>query len=100
MDVWQLRQLLETVFGFGLGFTVVLIVGRTIRTVIERRGTSPRELRDIAERLTRIEQAVDTMAVEMERIAEANRYTAKLLTDQREGSAQPARSIARVVTPH
>jgi hypothetical protein len=36
----------------------------------------------IEERLTRIEQAVDSMAVEMERISEGQRFTTKLLADR------------------
>lgn len=36
----------------------------------------------IEDRLTRIEQAVDAVAVEVERISEAQRFTTKLLSDQ------------------
>ena len=45
------------------------------------------------ERLQRIEEAVDTMAVEIERMSEAQRFTAKLLlergTDAQTQGAQP-----------
>jgi hypothetical protein len=41
-------------------------------------GVSP----DLGLRLERIEQAVDAMAVEMERVSEAQRYSARLLTER------------------
>jgi hypothetical protein len=37
---------------------------------------------EITSRLERIEQAVEAVAIEVERIAEAQRYSAKLLTEQ------------------
>jgi mannose/fructose/N-acetylgalactosamine-specific phosphotransferase system component IID len=36
----------------------------------------------IEDRLTRIEQAMDTVAVEVERISEAQRFTTKLLSER------------------
>jgi len=39
------------------------------------------ELQEIAERLARMEQAIDAMAVETERISEAQRFTTKLLSE-------------------
>ena len=54
----------------------------------------------VVERLERIEMMVETTAVEVERIAEANRFVAKLLAD-RHGAAIPlAKSPERVITPH
>jgi hypothetical protein len=43
-----------------------------------------------AERLQRIEQAVDAMAIEIERISEGQRFTTRLLTSRAE-SNEPAR---------
>ncbi len=37
---------------------------------------------DASMRLERIEQAIDAMAVEIERVAEAQRYTTRLLAEQ------------------
>lgn len=34
------------------------------------------------ERFARLEQAIDTMAIEIERMSEAQRFTAKLLSDR------------------
>ena len=65
----------------------------------------PRRLEAIEARLSRIEDAIESMAVEMERVAEGQRFTAKLLTDRAPGgqaaASRPAHpSELRQVTPH
>jgi hypothetical protein len=40
---------------------------------------------EVVARLERIEQAVETVAVEVERIAEAQRFSAKLMAEQQRG---------------
>ena len=49
----------------------------------------PAELRDIDARLVRIEQAVDAIAIEMERVAEGQRFATRLLAE-RPGATLPA----------
>jgi uncharacterized membrane protein YfbV (UPF0208 family) len=44
----------------------------------------PQRLEALEERLERVEQAIDTVAVEVERIGEAHRFTARLLTERLE----------------
>jgi hypothetical protein len=51
------------------------------------------------ERLERIEVAVDATAIEVERISEANRFMAKLLSD-RVAAVSTASRPERVITPH
>jgi hypothetical protein len=41
-------------------------------------------------RLARLEQAVDAIALEVERISEAQRFTSKLLNEQARAQANPA----------
>lgn len=53
----------------------------------------------LRERLERIEVAVESTAVEVERILEAQRFVAKLLAD-RGGAANPASRPERAITPH
>ena len=50
----------------------------------------------IDKRLERMEQAIESVAVEVERISEAQRFTAKLLSDRAESAA---RQPERVITP-
>ena len=50
-------------------------------------------------RLDRIESAIESTAVEIERIAEGNRFMAKLLAERARPTALP-KSPERVITPH
>ncbi len=65
---------------------VIIIVGlpiaRAIGRWMDRRGTSAPVNAELAAQINRIEQAIDTMSVEVERISEAQRFQAKLLSDR------------------
>jgi hypothetical protein len=61
-----------------LGFPVVRLITRWL----EPKPVPPRELSAINERLERIETAVDSIAVEVERISEAQRFSARLQSEQ------------------
>jgi len=54
---------------------------------------------DFSERLQRIESVVESTALEVERISEANRFMAKLLAD-RSPAVPPPSKTGRVITPH
>ena len=64
-----------------LGFPIV----RLITKWLEPRPVPPRELSTISTRLEKIEAAVDTIALEIERISEAQRFTARLQSEQSVG---------------
>jgi hypothetical protein len=51
------------------------------------------------DRLARLEQAVDAIALEIERISEAQRFTARLLSDQGRVAPAPARRQLSSDTP-
>ncbi len=52
------------------------------------------------ESTSRVMEALDSLAIEVERISEAQRFTARILAD-RHDAARPGSSMpARVVTPH
>ena len=53
---------------------------------IENRGNAPVPP-DVSQRLARIEAAVDTIALEVERISEGQRFATRLLSEQRDASA-------------
>jgi hypothetical protein len=55
----------------------------------EERGILPNADPHAAERLARIEAAVESIAIEVERISEAQRFTTKLLSERSTGSAAP-----------
>jgi hypothetical protein len=48
-------------------------------------------------RLERMEQAIDTIAIEMERVSEGQRFTAKLLAER---GVEAPKASGRVITPH
>jgi hypothetical protein len=51
-----------------------------------------------ADRLDRMERAIDATALEVERVSEASRYLVKLLSSRAERPALPR--VERVITPH
>ena len=59
----------------------------------------PVAVEGIEARLARIEAAVESTAIEVERISEGNRFVAKLLAD-RAGVASLPVPAERVLTPH
>ena len=56
----------------------------------------PRLTADIATRLERIEQAVDAVAIEVERISEGQRFTTRLLSERQPLHAPADRSRPQV----
>ncbi|MGQ0767183.1 MAG: hypothetical protein ACT4OZ_16160 [Gemmatimonadota bacterium] len=58
---------------------------------LELGAAGPDQSRSIDARLDRIEQAIDSMAVEMERLAEGQRFTTHLLA----GGSEPASPAVR-----
>ncbi len=91
-DVLELAQVLAVVGSF-VAFGCALFVG--MRLALIRTGNPGRasrgELPLIDEaRFARLEQAVDAIAVEVERISEAQRFTTKLLSER--ASEGPAHS--------
>lgn len=57
-------------------------IARAFARRLERE-PSPRELpRDLTARLERMEQALDSIAIEVERISEGQRFTTKLLAER------------------
>ena len=100
MDRWILEEIM--VFA-GLMATLGCLT-KIILTVINRRRAVLKEgsiatIDEMAQRLARIEQAVDATAVEVERISEAQRFTTKLLVDKGHSNAVES-NRAKVITPH
>ncbi len=92
-----------------MSVVAIVALGTTFKFLlrfIELRHERSRQIRpdafaSLAERLDRIENAVETTALEVERIAEANRFMAKLLAERSTTPAPPTPAkSARVITPH
>jgi hypothetical protein len=67
-------------------------IARAIARRIDRGSTRMALSPDVSARLDRMEQAIDAIALEVERIAEGQRFTTKLLAER--GSGGPDRVIA------
>lgn len=73
--------------GMSLGMVVVIVVffpiARAIGRVIERRGAAGVvKAADVVPQLQQLQASVDTMAIELERMSEAQRFTAKLMAER------------------
>ena len=69
----------------GFFFTVIVVtLGLPlVRAYVKRREQQPpRSVLQMEERLARIETAIDTMSVEVERISEGQRFVTRLLAEQ------------------
>ena len=85
--------LLIPIFGIISGTAVTITAMMLIsRHIMNRRQTTAAPSQDVIRRLERIEQIVDTTAVEVERLAESNRFVAKLLAERSEVERTQARS--------
>lgn len=79
------------VFGTIMIMVVATPIVRAIIRAVERRAAPPAVPSDLNARLERIEQTVDSIAIEMERVSEAQRFLTRLQTEQRAiGGAPPA----------
>ena len=80
---------------------VVAIVALIVRARSRPAIGNP-ELAKLNERLARMEQAIDAMAVETERISEGQRFTTKLLSERGSADRLPVAQSPepRRVTPH
>jgi hypothetical protein len=77
---------------------VVLAIINRRRTLTES-GSAPL-LTEITQRLARLEHAVDATAIEVERIAEGQRFTTKLLAERSSAAAGADAARSRPNTPH
>ena len=70
---------------FGVLGLVLFPLARAFARRIEGRGAAPSQLSpDVTARLERIERAVESVAVEVERISEGQRFVTKVLSDRGE----------------
>ena len=105
-DVLMFAQVM-TVIVLSVGSFVVIGLGARILWRLGSR-TKPREVAPPdSEAIRRLETAVDTIAIEVERISEAQRFTVAVLAErlparsgERAGETPGASAVKRVNTPH
>ena len=89
----------EVATTLGIGFFVMLTtiavglpVAKALARRMDRQTAQPRVPPEVMARLERMEQAIDAVAVEVERISEGQRFTTKLLADRGNGRLVPSRA--------
>lgn len=87
-----------------IGFAIAWMRSRERAIRAELRGDRVSPGTAAADHDTRMQQAVDAIALEVERIAEGQRFTTRLLSesrgDNRARAADRGRDVGRIVTPH
>jgi hypothetical protein len=88
-------------FGSALGFAIAWVRAREhrLRDRAERMASHDAE----TSRTDRIEQAIDAIAVEVERLSEAQRQTARFFAEREKAPAEfsnPRLAGERITTPH
>ena len=64
------------------GSVVVIRLAFAAARRLEAKSKSPQMPSDLAARLERIEHAIDSVAIEVERISEGQRFTTKMLSER------------------
>ena len=91
----ELGALLGTVF-VGTG---MLVIVRAWARKIENQSKLPKAPPESAERMERMERAIDSVALEIERISENQRFLTKLLAERADGRALPRPDASRGDSP-
>ena len=81
------QQAVDISIAFFLTVAAIIIglpLARAFARRMDRRGGSVQVPNEIANQLSHLNQAVDAIAVEVERISEGQRFTTRLLSEQRE----------------
>jgi hypothetical protein len=73
-----------------------------VRRELTRGWPEPPPRRDTSTDTQRLEEAIDAIALEVERIAEGQRFVARLMAERAESerALPPSSSPPRVITPH
>ena len=88
--------------GFFTMVTLIAVGLPLVRGLVrrwEREGAHPRVPSEVNARLERMEQSIDAIAVEVERIAEGQRFVTKLLADRPAGARLPSAAAEPSGTP-
>jgi hypothetical protein len=81
----MIDEILPFAFAFAslaVGASIVLPLVRAWAKRLEKRGDTQAIPSEVSARLERMEQAIDSIAVEVERISEGQRFATKLLSDK------------------
>lgn len=84
-------QAVDISIAFFVTMAIIIIglpLARAFARRMDRRGAAPQVSSDVSAQLAHLNQAVDAIALEVERITEGQRFTTKLLSEQRDAARQ------------
>jgi hypothetical protein len=81
--VWVPIVLFMSIAATAIGVPIARAVARRM----EREPLAPAIPRDLAAQIERMEHAIDSIAIEVERISEGQRFTTKLLAERNNGGS-------------
>ena len=86
------REAVTISVAFFLMFAVIIIglpLARAFARRMDRKGASPSQMSgELTSQLAHLNQSIDAIALEVERISEGQRFTTRLLSEQKEGARQ------------
>lgn len=89
----DIRSLVPIVMFLSIPLTLICVpLARALARRIDREQLAPRQDGEAGARLERMEHAIESIAIEVERIAEGQRFTTRLLADRGETMTAPGRS--------
>ena len=90
-------QAVDISIAFFVTIAVIIIglpLARAIARWMDRRTAGPQVPSGVSAQLAQLNQAVDAIALEVERISEGQRFTTRLLSEQRDAARQTLPSAA------
>jgi hypothetical protein len=91
-------QAVDISIAFFVTIAIIIIglpLARAFARRMDRKSSTPQISNDVSAQLAHLNQSVDAIALEVERITEGQRFTTKLLSEQREAARQTLPSINR-----
>lgn len=91
------QQAVDISIAFFLTIAAIIIglpLARAFARRMDRRGGTAQIPNEVSSQLAHLNQAVDAIALEVERISEGQRFTTRLLSEQKEAARQPLSSGA------
>ena len=90
-------QAVDISIAFFVTIAIIIIglpIARAIARLMDRRSTPKQIPNEVSAQLNQLNQAVDAIALEVERISEGQRFTTRLLSEQRDTARQALPSSA------
>jgi hypothetical protein len=85
------QQVVDISIAFFLTMAFIIVglpLARAFARRMDRRASSPQVPSDLSHQIGQLNQAVDAIALEVERISEGQRFTTRLLSEQRDAARQ------------